>query len=194
MVRKKSENLLTIGIFQKTNNIIGFTIKAKNWLGEDKITGIEHSDQYHGNDMSRTHDNLFGILKSILAAQGRWIDKETKVGKKKDKQYSELDPNKRYGYIYMTTNKKNGMRYIGKHTHFGDDYLGSGKKFKQAVKEFGKENFEQEILAFGYSKEHLNSLEKNYINQFNATKDPGFYNEAPGGDGWYEKKDEEVCN
>jgi len=30
-----------------------------------------------------------------------------------------------------------------------------------------------------------------YIDTFNAVEDPKFYNCAPGGDGWYGKKEEE---
>ncbi|TKH10669.1 hypothetical protein FC678_14105 [Peribacillus simplex] len=192
MARKtENPNWLTVTIFQKTNYIIGFTLKVKGLLGEDKITGIEHSDRFYGKERARTHNSLFDILKSILVAQGRWTDKETKIGRVRKDKPNELDADDKYGFIYMTTNTVNGMRYIGKHTGFGDNYLGSGTKFKMAVKEFGKDKFEREIIAFAYSKDHLNFLEKNYIDVFNATVDPMFYNTAPGGEGWYEE--EEVC-
>lgn len=196
MAKEKSENpknpnWLDVTIFQKTNYIIGFTLKVKDLLGEDKITGIEHSDRFHGKQRKRTHNSLFDILKMILVAQGRWTDKETKIGKVREDKPNELDADDKYGFVYMTTNIENGKRYIGKHAGFGDDYLGSGTKFKEAVKEFGRDKFEREIIAFAYSEDHLNYLEKSYIDIFNATVDDMFYNSAPGGDGWYGVKEED---
>jgi hypothetical protein len=195
MMGRKADttNWLTVKIFQKTNNLIAVTIKS-NHLEEDKITGIEHDAQYHGNHMSRTHNNLFGILKEVLVNQGRWTNKEAKLGKKKDPKKSELNAGEKYGFIYITTNEVNGMRYIGKHTDFSDDYLGSGVKLKEAIKEFGRENFYREDIAFAYDEEQLNFLEKYYIDKFKAyTDNDNFYNRAPGGDDWYKKKDDEAC-
>lgn len=53
--------------------------------------------------------------------------------------------------IYKTTNLINGKIYVGQHyikpeNSATDGYLGSGKILKQAVKKYGKENFEREIL------------------------------------------------
>ena len=51
-------------------------------------------------------------------------------------------------YIYLTTNKINGMKYIGKHYgELDDSYLGSGKILKRAIEKYGKENFEKSILS-----------------------------------------------
>ncbi|MGG0790404.1 hypothetical protein ABE132_17145 [Peribacillus simplex] len=188
MVRKADPTKwLTVKIFQKTNNLIAMRIESPD-LDKPKMTGIEHSDQYHGNQMKRTHNKLFFYLKTILERQGRWENKEAKLGKKKDPKKSEFDVGEKYGFIYITTNTVNGMAYIGKHTTFGDDYLGSGKDFKEAVKKFGKDKFVREDVAFAYSAEHLNFLEKSYIDMFKANTDSMFYNSAPGGEGWYEKK------
>ena len=50
-------------------------------------------------------------------------------------------------YIYMTTNNINGMKYIGKHHGEVDDlYLGSGKKLKEDIDKYGKDNFTKSIL------------------------------------------------
>lgn len=81
---------------------------------------------------------------------------------------------------------------MGKHSRNDDTYLGSGVRLKAAIEEFGEENFEREIIAYAYTAEQLNELEKMYIDTFNAVEDPKFYNCAPGGDGWYGKKEEEV--
>ena len=125
MAKEKSENpnWLDVTIFQKTNYIIGFTLKVKDLLGENKITGIEHSGRFHGKQRKRTHDSLFDIFKMILVAQGRWTDKETKIGKVREDKPNELDADDKYGFVYMTTNIENGKRYIGKHAGFGDNYL-----------------------------------------------------------------------
>ncbi|WP_162878743.1 GIY-YIG nuclease family protein [Peribacillus butanolivorans] len=180
---------LTVKIFQKTNNLIAMRIESE-YLDEPKIHGIEHDDQYHGNHMARTHNNLFNRLKGILENQGRWQNKEAKLGKKKNPKKSDLDVGEKYGFVYITTNTVTGEAYIGKHTTFGDDYLGSGTKFKEAVKKFGRDKFVREDVAFAYSAEHLNFLEKSYIDMFKANTDSMFYNRAPGGEGWYETKEE----
>ena len=117
---------------------------------------------------------------------------QTKLGVKREiAGNAEVDFDSKFGFIYITTNLLNGMKYIGKHSRNDDTYLGSGVQFRAAVKEFGEENFEREIIAYAYTSE-LNKLEKMYIDTFNAVNDPMFYNLAPGGDGWYEKRVEEL--
>lgn len=50
--------------------------------------------------------------------------------------------------VYRTTNLLNGMFYIGVHktTNPNDSYLGSGKRLRYAIKKYGVEAFEKEIL------------------------------------------------
>ncbi|MES5896655.1 GIY-YIG nuclease family protein [Bacillus cereus group sp. RP43] len=114
--------------------------------------------------------------------------KKEKNRKNKSSKIESISSDTPCVFIYITINLVNGMQYIGKHTKFGDNYLGSGTFLKKAIKEFGEENFEREILAYGYSTEHLNDLEKSYIKIFNAVEDPQFYNIAPGGDWYYSQK------
>lgn len=50
-----------------------------------------------------------------------------------------------YGFIYITTNMANGMKYLGQKS-FDDNYkwpnyLGSGKVFKNALKKIRKRKF-----------------------------------------------------
>ena len=56
-----------------------------------------------------------------------------------------------YHTIYVTTNKINGKKYIGKHqtSDLNDNYLGSGILLKQAIKKYGKKKFrERNIICF----------------------------------------------
>lgn len=90
-----------------------------------------------------------------------------------------------YGYIYLTTNKINGKKYIGQHTSstFDKSYIGSGTILKQAIAKDGRENFSCEILIECMSKEELNRMEIVLIKEYNAVEDDSFYNITPGGDG-----------
>lgn len=90
-----------------------------------------------------------------------------------------------YGFIYITTNLINGKKYIGMHTNFDDDYLGSGKLLLRAIKKYGRENFKREIIAYAKTKEELGKLEKYYIKKYNAIEDENFYNIHEGGYGGY---------
>lgn len=85
-----------------------------------------------------------------------------------------------YGFVYETTNKVNGMKYIGKCIYFRQNdwqkYLGSGTYLKRAIEKYGKENFIKVILDEAYSNEELNELEEEYIRRFDAVKSPQYYN------------------
>ncbi len=89
----------------------------------------------------------------------------------------------KYGFIYITTNKVNGKKYIGQHTRFKEDYLGSGILLARSIKKYGVENFSREIIEFADSKSELDLLEKEYINRLNATVNKNFYNIHVGGSG-----------
>lgn len=94
-----------------------------------------------------------------------------------------------FGYIYLTKNLINNKKYIGQRkwdneeTISEDNYLGSGKIFKQAIKKYGEENFEKEILCICFSQEELNDKEKFYIEKTNAVKSSEYYNIHAGGTG-----------
>lgn len=87
---------------------------------------------------------------------------------------------KPYGFIYETTNKLNGMKYIGKCIYHRQNdwekYLGSGTYLKRAIAKYGKENFVRTILEEAYSDEELNKLEEEYIARFDAVDSPQYYN------------------
>ena len=56
------------------------------------------------------------------------------------------------------------------------DYLGSGTLILKAIKKYGKENFKKETLEECLSISDMELRETYWINQFNALKDPIFYN------------------
>lgn len=92
---------------------------------------------------------------------------------------------KQYNYIYKITNLTNGKIYIGKHStdNLDDGYLGSGKRLKYAIRKYGIENFEKEIIAFCYTEDELNRQERFYIRDFNSMDSSVGYNLTKGGDG-----------
>ena len=91
-----------------------------------------------------------------------------------------IDISKAYGFIYVTTNKVNGKKYIGKciydRINNWENYLGSGVYLKRAIKKYGKENFERKIICNAYSDEELNQLEEFYLNYFDVVNSTEFYN------------------
>lgn len=99
------------------------------------------------------------------------------------KSKTELVCKEPYGYVYLTTNLINGMLYIGQHSskEFDKYYYGSGKLIKQALSEYGTENFKCEIIEWCYSYEELNRREIYWIDFYNADSSDAFYNIAYGG-------------
>ena len=89
------------------------------------------------------------------------------------------------GYIYLTTNKINGKKYIGRHkaTEFeGHKYLGSGVALKRAIKKYGVDNFEIEMLeSVNTSYDDLVIKEQEYIARHDAVNDTLYYNNSYGG-------------
>ena len=92
-----------------------------------------------------------------------------------------------YGYIYLTTNLINGMKYIGMHKYdkpyIDASYLGSGIHLQNAIQKYGKENFKCEILEWCETREILSEREKYYISKSCAPISDEFYNIEDGGFG-----------
>lgn len=90
-------------------------------------------------------------------------------------------------YIYMTTNLINNKKYIGKRKCKceidQDEYLGSGKILKYAIKKYGQKNFSKEILEICEDEAKCNEREKYWISLYDASHNENFYNIALGGDG-----------
>lgn len=88
-----------------------------------------------------------------------------------------------YGYVYLTTNKVNGKKYIGQHksSTYDKNYIGSGIVFKKAVDLYQKHNFSIEVLCECDSKDELDNMEIYYISKFDAVNSKDFYNVSSGG-------------
>jgi group I intron endonuclease len=89
---------------------------------------------------------------------------------------------KKYHYVYVTTNLKNGKKYVGDHStdNLDDGYLGSGNLFTEKVKEYGKNNFQKEIIEFFNTKIEAFKEQEKWINEHN-TLVPNGYNISPTG-------------
>lgn len=88
-------------------------------------------------------------------------------------------------YTYKTTNLINGCYYFGKHVQNNgkiDNYIGSGKILRLAIKKYGKENFKKEIIEFYSSLEDLAQGEKELISKEHL-ESADCYNLKPGGEG-----------
>jgi len=88
--------------------------------------------------------------------------------------------------IYKTTNKINGMIYIGKYCGNQKSYLGSGKNLKKAIKKYGKKNFTRETLEDGITDhDYLCEREIYWIKKYSSTDRKIGYNICCGGEGTY---------
>lgn len=92
-----------------------------------------------------------------------------------------------YGFIYITTNLINGIRYLGQKTFDKNNdwkyYLGSGIYFKNALQFYGRENFSRNIVCFCYSQDELNEVEYDLSVFFDVVESPNWYNLCYGGGG-----------
>lgn len=72
-----------------------------------------------------------------------------------------------YHYFYKITNTVNGNYYYGIHStdNLDDGYLGSGTRLKSAMKLYGKDAFEKEILMFFESREKASEYEATVVTE-----------------------------
>lgn len=86
---------------------------------------------------------------------------------------------KKFNFVYLTTNLINGKQYVGEHStnKIDDKYLGSGRPYlKNAIKEYGRENFKREILEFFPTREEAFNNQEKWIKFYNTHVSKGGYN------------------
>lgn len=90
---------------------------------------------------------------------------------------------KKYNYFYKITNIVNGHFYYGIHStdNIDDGYMGSGVAIKNAIKKYGIENFEKEILKFFETRKEASDYEEENVTM-SLIKENDCYNVIPGGD------------
>jgi len=88
-----------------------------------------------------------------------------------------------YNFIYKTVNLKNQKFYIGMHStsDLSDGYIGSGRRLRNSVRYWGKDNHSFEILEFLPDRKSLSKREREIINE-ELLKDPKCMNIALGGE------------
>ncbi len=88
-----------------------------------------------------------------------------------------------YHYVYRIDNLINGRYYLGLHStkNLDDNYRGSGKFLKMAIKKHGIDNFHKTILQFADSRDDLHVLEEQVVGDL-WKNDCRCYNCKPGGD------------
>lgn len=82
--------------------------------------------------------------------------------------------------VYKITCLVSGKEYTGKHQtrDLNDEYMGSGKLLKAAIKKYGIENFAKEILHVFESEDEMNAREAELVELGEHS-----YNLCPGGQG-----------
>lgn len=89
--------------------------------------------------------------------------------------------------IYKIINKINKKFYIGVHktNDVNDDYYGSGHLIKAAIKKYGLENFEKQILHIFTKRKDAFAKEKELVTD-KIIKSPQCYNIKLGGNGGFD--------
>jgi len=89
---------------------------------------------------------------------------------------------KKFNFVYVTTNLINGKQYIGDHStdKLNDYYFGSGIYLEQSIKKYGRKNFEVKILEHFENKQDAFDNQEKYIIEYN-TLSPNGYNLSPKG-------------
>lgn len=87
-----------------------------------------------------------------------------------------------YYFVYKTKCKVNGKIYIGAHKtkNINDGYIGSGTLLSNAIRKYGNEMFEREIIKFFENEEEMYAYESVLVNE-EFLKREDIYNLSLGG-------------
>jgi group I intron endonuclease len=88
---------------------------------------------------------------------------------------------KKFNFVYLTTNLINGKQYVGDHScqeinKKSKNYVGSGKYFLNALNDHGRENFKNEILEYFPTKQEAFNAQEKYIKEYKTHVSEGGYN------------------
>jgi len=102
---------------------------------------------------------------------------------------------KRYHFIYKTTNTLTGKYYIGMHStdNLNDGYIGSGKRLRYSIKKYGKKIHKREILEFCLDRQELKEREEEIVNLDEIAKQDCM-NLKQGGYGGFVSVEEQLKN
>lgn len=94
--------------------------------------------------------------------------------------------NRRYHFLYKTTNLITKKYYYGMHStdNLEDGYIGSGKRLWYEIRKYGRENFKCEILEFFENRETLAAAEKELVTE-DLMNAPDCLNLKEGGQGGF---------
>ena len=100
---------------------------------------------------------------------------------------------KKYHFIYKTTNLLSGKYYIGMHSTYNlnDGYMGSGNRLRRSLKKHGKENHVVEILEFCLSLDELKKREEEIVNLNEIAKEECL-NLRVGGTGGFTSEQQKI--
>ena len=98
--------------------------------------------------------------------------------------------------IYQITNIVNNKIYIGVHktNNPNDNYMGSGRAIRNAIKKHGKENFKKEILFVFENKEDAYKKEQELVNSVFISTNKTYNGKLGGCGGWDHVRSPEVQN
>ena len=93
---------------------------------------------------------------------------------------------KKYHFIYKTTNTITGKYYIGMHStdDLNDGYLGSGRRLRYSINKYGKDVHNREIIEYCKSRDELSNRESTLITELEL-KNVKCLNLIKGGSGSY---------
>jgi len=97
--------------------------------------------------------------------------------------------------VYKITNLINDKIYIGVHitSNINDNYMGSGKNIKRAIKKYGLQNFKKDILNIFDNDKDMFNMESILVNDI-FIKDNKTYNIVLGGNGGWKYINENNLN
>jgi hypothetical protein len=90
--------------------------------------------------------------------------------------------------IYQIENLINGKKYIGRDSLNRPGYLGGGTAIKNAVKKYGRKNFNKTIIEVCKDYEHLLEREEYWLTHYKVVNNPIYYNMIASSNGWEKGK------